>query len=172
MLDFDTYASTLWNNTFMLNLRKLRADDFEALDAHWFKNGIEIINTRTGCQFSYSAGPNTSDTLEPAVYHFEILTERYGIVASTPKTITSHRATVETRHALSLHAFPNPIQTGQKLTLENTTEGQKIQIFNHSGTLVKSAITTNNKTQLTLNIPQGTYVIHVDGKTIQILVAE
>jgi len=179
-LDFDTYASTLWNNTFMLNLNKLRAHDLEALDAHWFRNGVKITNTRTGSPFSYSEGPIASDKLEsaPVVYHFEILTKRCGMVVSTPKTIPPNNfAPVETQciaslHAPSLHAFPNPIQTGKILTIENTTEGHQIQIFNRSGTLVKSAIATNNTTQLTLNIPQGTYVIHVDGKTIQILVTE
>jgi len=175
ILDFDTYASTLWNNTFMLNLNRLRADGFEALDARWFKNGIEIIDTRTGSVFSYSAGPNASDLLEtaPTFYHFEVLTERCGVVASTPKTIASHNAfIVETHNCASLQAFPNPIQSGGTITLENTTAGHKIQIFNRSGMLVKSAVATDGTTLLTLNIPQGIYIIHVENQTVQILVTE
>jgi len=174
ILDFDTYASTLWNNTFMLNLNRLRADGFEALDACWFRNGIEIIDTRTGSAFSYSAGPNASDLLQlaPTFYHFEISTERCGVVPSTPKTITSHRATVGVENFRPLHAFPNPIQSGGTVTLENTTAGHQIQIFNRSGMLVKSAVATDGTTLLTLNIPQGIYVIHVDNNTVQILVTE
>jgi len=174
ILDFDTYASTLWNNTFMLNLNRLRADGFEALDARWFRNGIEITNTRTGSPFSYSAGPNASDLLQlaPTFYHFEILTERCGVVASTLKTITSHNPVVGAQNFVPLHVFPNPIQSGGTITLENTTAGHQIQIFNRSGMLVKSAVATDGTTLLTLNIPQGIYVIHVDNNTVQILVTE
>jgi hypothetical protein len=173
-LDFDNYSPILWNNTFMLDLNKLRTDGYEALGCQWFKNGIEITNTRTGNEFSYSAGPNQGDLLElaPTYYAFQIMTENCGLLSSTKKTISVHTPAPAKPENSKLIAYPNPVPSGSSLTLEGVRKGSQIQIFNRVGLLVKTTVATDNTTILTLHLPIGMYLIHVDNKAIQIFITE
>jgi len=174
LLDFDTYAVTLWNNTFKLNLNRLRESGLEVIGNRWFKNGREQMNTRTIDEFSFSAGPNRNDLLElaPTYYRFQIITQNCGILSSTRKMMTV-RYLVNERHAdIELIAYPNPVLSGSPLTLVGTTAGSQIQIFNRSGLLKKTIVATDNTTTLTLSLPLGVYLIRTDNKAIQILVTQ
>jgi hypothetical protein len=133
-LDFDTYSPTLWNNTFMLNLRKLREEGYEVTGCKWFKNGKELTETNTINEFSYSAGPNSGDLLElsPTYYTFELLTTNFGSLCSTKKILTRNNTD-------KLIVYPNPttgeltIENGQ-LTIDNVeifdVYGRKCQVIN------------------------------------------
>ena len=89
LIDFDYYCPTLWNNTFMLHLKKLWQDGYDVIGCKWYKNGIEELNTRTIDEFSYSAGPNFGDMLEyETCYSFRLITSNRGELCSTVKFIS------------------------------------------------------------------------------------
>jgi hypothetical protein len=167
-LDFDTYAPILWDNTFMLNLRKLREDGYEYTGCLWYKNGIEEKDTRTINEFSYSAGPYEGDLLElsPTYYMFELITKNYGNLCSSKKMIDKY-----TLHS-SMLAYPNPVQTGTSLTVVGFTPNTPIYIYNQYGACVGSSITSENATTLTLNYPPGIYLIRSNNKTAKVLIVK
>jgi len=135
---------------------------------------MELINTNTGDEFSYSAGPNKTDLLElaPTYYTFEIMTEICGALLSTKKMITTHSSAPANITNNELVVYPNPVSPGNPLTLAGTTKGSQIQIFNRVGSLVKTAVATDSTTTLTLHLSIGMYVIRADNKAIQIYVTE
>jgi hypothetical protein len=170
-LDFDTYAPTLWNNTFMLDLRKLEDELFGVLSCKWFKNGIEERNTRTINEFSYSAGPKITDLLEPAPtwYMFQITTRNYGTLCSTHKTL-AHIPFHTPAPNNNLVIYPNPTLSGSSFTVEGVVEGDIVQVFNQYGICVNSTIAKGNSISLTLNVQTGTYLIQAGNKQGKIVV--
>jgi hypothetical protein len=173
-LDFDTYAPTLWNNTFMLDLRRLEHEGYEILDCKWYKNGMEEPVTRTVDQFSYSAGPNKTDLLEPAPtwYMFKLTTRKYGILCSTHKTLNPNELYEEKTNCdqSALTVYPNPVLSGSPFTIDGVTANTEIHIFNQLGVNIKTAIATGNSISLTLNVPGGTYLIRTEEKWIKLVV--
>jgi len=165
-LDFDTYSPILWDNTFMLNLRKLRDDGFEYTGCLWYKNGIEEKDTRTINEFSYSAGHYETDLLElaPTYYMFELITKNFGNMCSTKKTIDSYVFNA------NFLAYPNPVFSGGPLNVEGLTPNTPFYIYNSYGACVGSFITEENAITLTLNYPPGIYLIRSNNKTIKILI--
>lgn len=174
MLDFEIYVGVLWNNTFMINLRKLEEEGFGVLSVEWLKNGEVQTETNTGDQFSFSVGTNIDDVFEiwPTFYQFRIMTERCGVLYSTPMAFEFPADDYETSASSTLMIFPNPVISGGSITLDGVAKGSQIQIFNRAGMLVGTATATDTTTTLTINLPQGTYVIHVDNNTVQIFVTE
>ncbi|MCL2028262.1 MAG: T9SS type A sorting domain-containing protein [Bacteroidales bacterium] len=176
-LDFETYVMVLWNNTLMLNLRKLRENGYETIGCRWFKNGIEEVDTRTIDEFSYSAGYNSDDFLEtaPTHYMFQITTKDGRTIYSSQKVFAPDNAQPTDiadvqNHATELVVYPNPVQSGSMLTLAGLTKGSPIQIYDRFGSLVHKAIATDSIITLTLNLPAGMYVIHIDNRQLKILV--
>jgi hypothetical protein len=166
VLDFDTYAPILWDNTFMLNLKKLREDGYEYTHCLWYKNGIEEKDTRTINEFSYSAGPYEGDLLElsPTYYKFELITKNLGNLCSSKKMIDSYI------FKAGLLAYPNPVLAGSMLTVTGFTPNNPIYIYNQYGACVGSSIATENNTTLTLNYPPGIYLVRSNNKTTKILI--
>jgi hypothetical protein len=153
-----------WNNTFILNLRKLRNDDYEVTGCKWYKikNGTEEL---IGTDYTYSAGPRSTDLLETdVVYFFVLSTSNYGDLRSTDKVISNLRS------AIALMAYPNPVQTGSMLTIEGVTEGSPIEVYNQIGACVIRTIATGNPVTLTLNVPAGLYLIRTNNGEIKIVV--
>jgi len=166
LLDFDTYAPILWDNTFMLNLRKLREDGFQYTGCKWYKNGIEEPDTRTIDEFSYSAGPNEGDLLElaPTYYRFELITKNFGNLCSNNKTIDSYTFNK------NLWVYPNPVLFGGLLTIEGFTQNEPIYIYNRYGACINSFITSENTTTLSLNYAPGIYLIRSNNKTTKVII--
>jgi hypothetical protein len=71
-----------------------------------------------------------------------------------------------------LIVYPNPVSSGTPFTLEGVKKDDQIQIYNHVGSLVKTAIATDSKTSFTLNLPFGMYVIRANNKAVQIFITE
>ena len=167
-LDFDTYSPILWDNTFMLNLRKLREEGYEYTGCLWYKNGIIEPDTRTINEFSYSAGPYETDLLElaPTYYMFELITKNFGNLCSTKKTIDSYVFNT------NLLAYPNPILSGGQLNVEGFTPNIPVYIYNSYGASVGSFITAENSITLTLNYPPGIYLMRSNNKTTKILIVK
>ncbi|MCL2416771.1 MAG: T9SS type A sorting domain-containing protein [Bacteroidales bacterium] len=171
-LDFDTYAATLWDNTFKLNKVRLREDGFDVIGCRWYRND-QLLPVRTVDEFTYSAGPNRSDLLElNARYRFVIRTTVCDSLSSTVKILTSRSTppNVWPSSIAKITAYPNPISSGDSLTLVGTTKGSTIQVYNRLGLLMQTVVATDLTTTFSLNLPAGLYSIHVDNQTIQILV--
>ncbi|MCL2041008.1 MAG: T9SS type A sorting domain-containing protein, partial [Bacteroidales bacterium] len=170
-LDFDTYAPTLWNNTFMLNLRKLAEEHYIVTGCIWYKNGNIEPTTRTIDEFSYSAGPAITDLLElaPTWYMFELLTSSHGPLCSTHKALDYNP--LSNPPSGDLVIYPNPVISGNTFTVEGVVEGCTVQVFNQYGMCVRSVIATKNPITLTLsNVQPGTYVIQANGKEGKVVV--
>jgi len=170
-LDFDTYAPTLWDNTFMLNLKKLEEEGYEVTGCKWFKNGIEESDTRTINEFSYSAGDNDTDLLEPepAFYMFQLITKNFGALCSSTKTIIYHTSDGGNKSS-DILAYPNPLPSGSRLTIEGVIKGSVIYVYNQTGAQVYSAVATDRVFTLTLPVAGGIYLIRNGSKTIKIVV--
>jgi hypothetical protein len=157
-LPFDTYAATKWNNTFMLNLKKLAENGYDVTACRWFKNNQQI-----GEGFVYSAGPSITDQLEEgAVYYFQIITRDGDELYSTNKIIG-----VQT---VGLRAYPNPVPQGNKLTVEGTTQGSLVEIYNAIGICVGRTTATGSITELSLTLPSGIYIIRSNNERVKIII--
>jgi hypothetical protein len=169
-LDFDTYSPTLWDNTFLLNLRRLREEGYEVIGCQWFKNGTELKETNTINEFSYSAGPNDGDLLElsPTYYMFRLLTKNFGPLCSTKKTLTEYH--FDGTGNLLVH--PNPVSSGVPFTIEGVSKDSPIYVYNHFGACVYSTVATEKVVRITLNLLSGIYLIRSGNKVIKIVVVE
>ena len=167
-LDFDEYAPVLWDNTFMLNLKKLEEDGYNVTGCRWFKNDIEEMNTRTINEFSYSAGYEATDKLETGDYMFMLITADKGALCSTVKSITNGVSTNSS--VIDLHAYPNPLPTGSEINLEGVIEGSIIRVYTVSGVFVKSIVASDSTATLNLSLPSGVYIVHNGDKSIRIVI--
>ena len=169
-LDFDVYAPVLWDNKFMLNLNKLDEDGYDITGCRWFKNGVEERDTRTINEFSYSAGPNTNDRLEPAptYYMFQIITRNLGALCSSNKYINFVPSYASTSSGLTV--YPNPVPSGSQVFIEGADKGSIIYIYNMSGVRVNSAVATDETVMLTVPDAGGVYLIRNGDESIKIVV--
>jgi hypothetical protein len=169
-LDFDTYCLTMWNNTLMLNLKKLREEGYNVIGCKWFKNGIELSSTNTINDFSYSAGPKPTDLLEPAptYYSFRLITGNHGEICSTVKSINLNVTSPASND--KLWAYPNPVAAGVPFTVEGVTKDDEIRVYNQYGTCVSSAIATGETIVLTLNVQAGVYVVRANEKQVKVVI--
>ena len=167
-LDFDTYAITLWNNTFMLNLKKLAEDGYDVIGCLWFKNGIEEKETNTIDQFSYSAGPNKTDLLEfaPTYYMYQLITTNFGNLFSSKKIIQNYNLTSKN----NISIFPNPIKSGDILTIKGVEKGSFINIYNQYGIHVIKIEAKENTVTFAMDVPAGIYFIHNYNKEVKIVI--
>jgi hypothetical protein len=169
-LDFDTYCPTLWNNTFMLDLRKLEEEGYMVIDCKWYKNGIEQPVTRTIDNFSYSAGPNVNDLLEPAptYYSFRLITRNRGELCSTLKYINPNLTFPDSNDKLWAH--PNPVMSGVPFTVEGVAKDDEVRVYNQYGMCVSSAVANGESITLILNVQAGVYVVRANEKWVKVVV--
>jgi hypothetical protein len=158
-LPFDQYAVTKWNNTFMLNLKKLAEDNYNVTTCIWFKNGVRI-----GEGFAYSAGSQKTDLLEAgAKYNFELYTHNSDTLISTYKIIGSH-------YNSGLKVYPNPLPQGNILTIEGCTQNDMIEVYNSNGACIARTIALGNVMELPLAVPAGIYIVRVNKKEVKVLI--
>jgi len=173
-LEFDEYAATLWDNTFMLDLKRFSEEpNLTLLGCKWFKNDKQVPQTNTIDEFSYSAGPKATDLLEkaPTYYTFHVNTKEHGELYSTRKVIEDYTLLHTPVNPSGLYVYPNPVLTGIAFTVEGATEGSTLYVYNQYGVCLTSAIAKAEATTLTLNIPSGIYLIRSsDNKEAKIVV--
>ncbi|MCL2042370.1 MAG: T9SS type A sorting domain-containing protein, partial [Bacteroidales bacterium] len=158
-LPFDDYAVTKWNNTFMLNLRKLSDDGYSVASCRWFKDGKLI-----GKGFTYSAGPTLDDQLETgAIYYFQITTDDGDERYSTNKIIGS-------QHSNKLYVYPNPVPQGSRLTVEGVEPGNLVEVYNYMGVCVSRTVATGNIIEMMLAAPAGVYVVRANGEAVKVVI--
>jgi hypothetical protein len=169
-LDFDTYSPTLWDNTFLLNLLLLREDGYEYTGCKWFKNGIELKETHTINEFSYSAGPNDGDLLElaPTYYMFQLITNNFGTLCSSKKLLTEYQF----EGSGNLLAYPNPVLSGIPFTIEGVSKENQIYVYNCFGACVYNTVATEKEVKLSLSLSAGIYLIRSNNKRVKIVVFE
>ena len=167
-LDFDLYSPTLWNNTFMLDLKRLREEGYEVIGCKWYKNGVEETDTRTINEFSYSAGPEIFDLLEsdPTYYMFRLITKNYGELCSTLKIIDYDDSSPN----YGMWAHPNPVRAGVPFVVKGVAKDDEIRIYNQYGVCVHSAIADRETIILTLNVETGVYVVRANGKRVKVVI--
>jgi hypothetical protein len=170
-LDFDTYAATLWDNTFMLNLRLLTDEGYDVTDCKWFKNGKEEKETHTIDAYSYSAGPKPTDLLEldPVFYSFQIMIKNGSLLNSTIKKLIEYESHYVPLKS-PLFVYPNPVMSGETFKVEGATQGSMIEVYNQYGVCVNRTTARNEIETMSLNLPAGVYIIRNDNKTTRITI--
>jgi len=170
-LEFDEYAATLWDNTFMLNLNKLEGEEYVVVDCKWFKNGKEELETHTLDAYSYSAGPNRTDLLElaPTYYMFRIITDNGSLLNSTLKMLTEYRFNPPPLKS-PLIIYPNPVLSGNVFTIEGLAKNTPIEVFSQIGVCVSRTTAHNEKENLRLELPAGVYIIRNNGREGKIVI--
>jgi hypothetical protein len=170
-LDFDTYAATLWDNTFMLDLKKLEEEGYDITVCKWFKNNKWEVNTHTIDQYSYSAGPKITDKLElaPTYYYFQLTTKNGSLLYSTKKILTNHIYYTPPPNN-NLYVYPNPATSGSVFTVENAIAGAPMQVYNQYGVCVKTIMATDSTVTLSLNLPAGIYLIRNEHKEAKVVI--
>jgi uncharacterized repeat protein (TIGR02543 family) len=125
---------------------------------HWQKNGIDMANETFG---------NLYLTDETKDYNAE-----YSVRLTTKNGQRLQSCPVKLRPASNseLRSYPNP--TTGFITIENETihAGDKIEIHNTQGQLVRQFRAEKNQTRLNLSsLPKGTYIISVNNKQVKVL---
>jgi len=169
-LEFDDYVVTLWDNTFLLDKKKLANEGYEIIGCKWFKNAKQEMFTNTIDEYSYSAGPKLNDKLEldPSFYYFQLVTRKGLLLYSTKKVLYEYQ-NVPAPANNNLFVYPNPATSGTTFTVENATKGTLMQVYNQYGACVKTLITTDTTVTLTLNLPAGIYLIKNENKESKII---
>jgi len=170
-LDFDTYVATLWENTFMLDLKKLADEKLDVTHCKWFKNTKEERNTNTINEFSYSAGPKVTDKLEsdPTYYFFQITTKNGSVLYSSRKVLYYYQYAAAPDYN-KLFVYPNPVLSGNSFTVENAIAGTLLQVYNQFGVCVKTITATDSVLTLSLNLPAGIYLIRNENKDAKVVI--
>jgi hypothetical protein len=68
--------------------------------------------------------------------------------------------------------YPNPVSYGSELTLEGLVAATPVYLYNHLGICVFSTITTDNVMTLSINFPQGIYLVRNENKIVKVLVVK
>jgi len=170
-LDFDTYAATLWDNTFMLNLNKLEEEGYDIIGCKWFKNGMELEETNTIDQFSYSAGSKSKDRLElaPTYYSFQLTTKDSTILYSSKKFLHNYTPNPAPPNE-PLLVYPNPAFSGTAFTVEGLTKDTYIEVYNPYGVCLSRTVATDEMVTLSLNLPSGIYFIRNNHKEAKVVI--
>jgi predicted outer membrane repeat protein len=165
-LDFDSYVATKWNNSFILNVRKLTEGGFQIKSCRWFENEQQI-----GDELTYSKGDKSTDTFKiDAVYSFKIETQD-GIIRSSGKVFTPTSASKSS----SLHVYPNPVASSQSVFVETEADDKFLQnapirVYSLTGTLIKQVNAIGRRREINLSVPTGTYFLRVGDKEIKLIV--
>ena len=172
-LDFDTYTHIFFNNTFMLDMKKLADEGYNVIGCKWFKDGMEETDTRTINQFSYSLGPNATDLFdfETAIYKWQIQTSNYGNLCSSNKIIDGSSSS-DKSNSNNLVVYPNPVFSGTLLTLLGAEINTPVMVYNALGTCVKSFIAKEDITTITLELSSGVYWIRNESKITKVVVVK
>jgi hypothetical protein len=70
----------------------------------------------------------------------------------------------------ALIAYPNPVLSGSTLTIEGNIKDSPIQVYNHLGACVHSIVANDNFITLSLQLPQGIYLIRANDHHLKIII--
>ena len=69
-----------------------------------------------------------------------------------------------------LSAYPNPVPQGNKLTIEGTTQGKLVEVYNFMGVCVSRATAPGNVTELMLSLPAGIYMVRSNNESVKVII--
>jgi uncharacterized repeat protein (TIGR02543 family) len=154
LLDFDTYVVTKWNTIFMLNIRRLNDSGYAVTQqtiCHWYKDDNETP-IHTG--LNYTAYEMFKNGLEPGSYRFELLIDGKSVFSTIKEINTFAQQT-------AMVVYPNPVASGEAVTVEGLPENSRVQVFDRQGRVVLNTVVSGGLIPLK-GLPPGVYVISSD----------
>lgn len=158
-----------FNNVLLINNNPQTNGGYEFVSYQWFKNG-QLVGTG---QY-YSAGEDLTNSLDTSADFSVKMTTKDGKILQTCST----KITVQ--KSLTARLYPNPIQTGQVITVEadfpaEELENMQISLYTVSGQLVKTLKSSTVRTEVQLpDAESNMYVIVIETanikKTLKVIV--
>ncbi|MFH7001948.1 T9SS type A sorting domain-containing protein [Flavobacterium bizetiae] len=158
-----------FNNVLLINNNPQTNGGYEFVSYQWFKNG-QLVGTG---QY-YSAGEDLANSLDTSADFSVKMTTKDGKILQTCST----KITVQ--KSLTARLYPNPIQTGQVITVEadfpaEELENMQISLYTVSGQLVKTLKSSTVRTEVQLpDAESNMYVVVIETanikKTLKVIV--
>jgi len=156
MFPFFEIVEQKFDNVLLVNNNPTNNGGYRFVDYEWFKDGQFLGNEQY-----YSAGPNTTDNLDPdADYYVRMELENGDILQTCIGNVTLV-------HDFSASIFPNPNESGKQLNVEidevqiSAENPLAIQLYSLQGIEVGNWKTNRNIT--TINLPEilaaGVYIV-------------
>ena len=122
----------------------------------WLKNGVEILGETNGYLYlTNDADKNISQ------YTCRLTTSNGKTLQSCPLQLTSRSA---------ISAYPNPTEGIVIIESSTIEKGDRIDVYNATGVLVKQYSAKPNQTEIDLgNMPKGMYIIKVNGNQMKVI---
>ncbi|MBF4483580.1 T9SS type A sorting domain-containing protein [Flavobacterium sp. CSZ] len=158
-----------FNNVLLINNNPQTNGGYEFVSYQWFKNG-QLVGTG---QY-YSAGDDLANSLDTSADYSVKMTTKDG------KTLQTCSAKITTQKSLVARLYPNPIQTGQVITVEadfpaEELENMQISLYSVSGQLIKTLKSSTVRTEVQLpDAESNMYVVVIETanikKTLKVIV--
>ncbi|CAA9195624.1 hypothetical protein FLA105534_00744 [Flavobacterium bizetiae] len=158
-----------FNNVLLINNNPQTNGGYEFVSYQWFKNG-QLVGTG---QY-YSAGEDLSNSLDTSADFSVKMTTKDG------KILQTCSAKITVQKSLTARLYPNPIQTGQVITVEadfpaEELENMQISLYTVSGQLVKTLKSSTVRTEVQLpDAESNMYVVVIETanikKTLKVIV--
>ncbi len=155
---FEDIVEVLWNNTLMLNLKKLGEDGYYFSSFQWYKDGEAIQGAEKA---TYSVGAKSSEKLDSSAKY---MVEMY---AGNNEYYHTNDVSV-TLKGQNVKVYPNPATVGEVVSVEADVDqaylaGAVLEVYNLSGIIVAKQKVTGNVTALNLPAAAGTYIVKLKG---------
>ncbi|MFQ6600980.1 T9SS type A sorting domain-containing protein [Flavobacterium sp. C3NV] len=158
-----------FNNVLLVNNNPQTNGGYEFVSYQWFKNG-QLVGTG---QY-YSAGDDLTNSLDKSADFSVKMTTKDG------KTLQTCSTKITTQKSLAARLYPNPIQSGQVITVEadypaEELENMQISLYNVSGQLIKTLKSSTVRTEIQLpDAESNMYVVVIETpnikKTLKVIV--
>jgi hypothetical protein len=158
-----------FNNVLLINNNPQTNGGYEFVSYQWFKNG-QLVGTG---QY-YSAGDDLANSLDTSADFSAKMTTKDG------KVLQTCSAKITTQKSLTARLYPNPIQTGQVITVEadypaEELENMQISLYSVSGQLIKTLKSSTVRTEVQLpDTESNMYVVVIETpnikKTLKVIV--
>ncbi|MDR0436895.1 MAG: InlB B-repeat-containing protein, partial [Bacteroidales bacterium] len=160
---FEDYVVMRWGSTFMLNITAKTGVGITTVNSCQWYLGSTLLTTTYGPNYGYTAG-SAANTLQPnGQYRYVIQTNMGEIPSTIFQGYTPQKST-------PLTGYPNPIFSGERLTVEGVTEGSQIEVYNQRGVRVISTKATGTQTTININLPAGQYLLRTENGTMNVIV--
>jgi len=125
---------------------------------HFYNNGSQDFTVSEYGKIYFDNGYLYIDEGTSTPYSFE--------VANIQKMLFSHTLDIEDIATDDLRIYPNPAST--YLKIESNREQNHYQIFSMEGRILQTGVCKNGESIGLSTLPQGLYLINVDGQTFKI----